>query len=161
MTGEELVDEARKFEPKLLKFFARQGVSSSEGEDLVQETYLRVWNYRRSYRKTSAKFSTFLFLLARQVRVDALRRRLRRQAREESWGKEQPTEASAAAPGVRDDVVWALGKLPVPMRQVVELAVFRDMKYSRIGEVLGIPEGTVKSRMANALKKLKEILDER
>jgi DNA-directed RNA polymerase specialized sigma24 family protein len=35
------------------------------------------------------------------------------------------------------------------------------MKYSRIGEVLGIPEGTVKSRMANALKKLKEILDER
>jgi RNA polymerase sigma-70 factor (ECF subfamily) len=160
MTGEELVDEARKFEPKLLNFFARQGVSSSEGEDLVQETYLRVWNYRRSYRKTSAKFSTFLFLLAKQVRIDALRRRIRRENREASWGKDQPVEAAPAAAGAKEDVRWALDRLSQPLRDVVELAVMRDMRYFRVAKILGIPEGTVKSRMANALKKLKEIFDE-
>ena len=81
--GAELLDEARKFEKNLLNFFCRQGVSPFEGEDLVQETYLRLWNYRREYKPT-AKLSTFLFVLARQVRIDALRRQTRRENREES-----------------------------------------------------------------------------
>ena len=71
MSGEELLAEARKFERPLLNFFWRQGVSYTEGEDLVQETYLRLWKYRESYRPT-AKLSTFLFLMARQVRLDAV-----------------------------------------------------------------------------------------
>ena len=87
MSDETLMAEAKKFEKNLLNFFWRQGVSLSEGEDLVQETYLRLWNYRREYQPT-AKLSTFLFLLARQVRVDALRRQTRRANREESWIKE-------------------------------------------------------------------------
>ena len=90
MSDETLMAEARKFEKNLLNFFWRQGVSLSEGEDLVQETYLRLWKYRREY-KPAAKLSTFLFLMARQVRIDALRRQTRRANREESWGKEQPT----------------------------------------------------------------------
>ena len=49
MSDEELMAEARKYEQKLLNFFWRQGVSHFEGEDLVQETYLRLWNYRREY----------------------------------------------------------------------------------------------------------------
>ena len=158
--GEALLDEARKFERNLLNFFCRQGVSPSEGEDLVQETYLRLWNYRRAYRPT-AKLSTFLFVLARQVRIDALRRQTRRESREESWGKEQPTAAPPRAPGVRDDVRWALAQLSEPLREVVELGVFQDLPYAEIGEILGIPVGTVKSRMSNALKKLKEVFDDR
>ena len=47
MSDEALMAEARKFEKNLLNFFWRQGVSLSEGEDLVQETYLRLWKYRR------------------------------------------------------------------------------------------------------------------
>ena len=90
MSDEELMEEARKYEQNLLNFFWRQGVSHFEGEDLVQETYLRLWSYRREYEPT-AKLSTFLFLIARQVRIDALRRQSRREQREERWGKEQPT----------------------------------------------------------------------
>ena len=162
MSGEELVAEARKFEKILLNSFWRQGVSPDEGEDLVQETYLRLWKYRGEYRPT-AKLSTFLFLMARQVRIDALRRRTRREAREESWGMEA---SAGAAPDVgrvdaREDVRWALAKLSEPLREVVELGVFQDLPYAEVGAVLGIPVGTVKSRMSNALKKLKEVLDER
>ena len=162
--GERLMAEARKYEKNLLNFFWRQGVSFSEGEDLVQETYLRLWNYRRDYKPT-AKLSTFLFLLARQVRIDALRRQTRRENREERWGGEQsvpPSQAGEVTTRVdaREDVRWAVAQLSEPLRDVIEFGVFQDLPYAEVGEILGIPVGTVKSRMSNALKKLKEIFDE-
>ena len=159
MSDETLMAEARKFEKNLLNFFWRQGVSYEEGEDLVQETYLRLWKYRREYRPT-AKLSTFLFLLARQVRIDALRRQVRRADREERWGREQPTAEGPKVSGEREDVRWAVARLSEPLRDVVELGVFQDLPYAEVAEILGIPTGTVKSRMSNALKKLKEIFDE-
>ena len=157
--GEALIADARKFEKNLLNFFWRQGVSYFEGEDLVQETYLRLWNYRDRYEPT-AKLSTFLFTLARQVRIDALRRQTRRENREEAWGKEQPV-AQMPETLLREDMRWAVAQLSDPLREVVELGVFQDLPYAEISAILEIPVGTVKSRMSNALKKLKETLDER
>ena len=159
MSDEALMAEAKKFEKNLLNFFWRQGVSLTEGEDLVQETYLRLWKYRREYKPT-AKLSTFLFLMARQVRIDALRRQTRRENREEKWIGEQPTSEGPKAFGVREDVRWALAKLSEPLRDVIELGVFQDLPYAEVAEILGIPVGTVKSRMHNALKELKETFDE-
>ena len=161
MSDDDLVLEARKFEKNLLNFFWRQGVQQSEGEDLVQETYLRLWKYRSEYKPT-AKLSTFVFLLARQVRIDALRRQARREAREESWGIGDATSEAPSLGRVdaREDVRWALAKLSEPLRDVVELGVFQDLPYAEVAEILGIPVGTVKSRMSNALRKLKEIFDE-
>ena len=123
---------------------------------------MRLWKYRGEYRP-SAKLSTFLFLLARQVRIDALRRQTRRESREESWGREAAVSAASAVGRLdaREDVRWALAQLSDPLRDVVELGVFQDLPYAEVGEILGIPVGTVKSRMSNALKKLKEVLDER
>ena len=160
MSDEALMAEAKKFEKNLLNFFWRQGVSHLEGEDLVQETYLRLWKYRREYKPT-AKLSTFLFLMARQVRIDALRRQTRRENREEKWIGEQPTSEGPKAFGVREDVRWALARLSEPLRDVIELGVFQDLPYAEVAGILGIPVGTVKSRMHNALKELKEIFDER
>ena len=121
---------------------------------------MRLWNYRRSYKPT-ARLSTFLFLLARQVRIDALRRQANRAEREESWGRDQPTSDNPPAFGAREDVRWAVAQLSEPLREVVELGVFQDLPYAEVGEILGIPVGTVKSRMSNALKKLKEVLDDK
>ena len=158
--GEALLAEAKKYEKNLLNFFWRQGVLYTEGEDLVQETYLRLWKYRAQYVR-SAKLSTFLFLMARQVRLDALRRETRKERREERWGMEQPQFDAPHAAGTREDVRWAVSQLSEALREVVELAVFQDLPYAEISEILGIPVGTVKSRMSNALKKLKEVFDER
>ncbi|MBO7721435.1 MAG: RNA polymerase sigma factor [Kiritimatiellae bacterium] len=160
MSGEALMAEAAKYSKNLLNFFWRQGVSYCEGEDLVQETYLRLWKYRGRY-KTSAKLSTFLFLIARQVRIDALRRGANRGSREGKWGEERPASAEPPAPCAAEDVRWAVSRLSEPLREVVELAVFQDLPYAEVSEILGIPAGTVKSRMHNALEKLKEMFDER
>ncbi len=163
MSDDELIAEAKKFEKNLLNFFWRQGVPLMEAEDLVQETYVRLWKYRRQYIPT-AKLSTFLFLLARQVRIDALRRQTRRENREKGWGAEQETmsqRASVTSPvDSREDVRWALSRLPEISREVIELGVFQDLPYAEAAEILGIPVGTVKSRMHHALKKLKEIFNE-
>ena len=158
MQGEALILEAKKFEKNLLNFFWRQGVSYSEGEDLVQETYLRLWNYRDRY-EPSAKLSTFLFTIARQVRIDALRRDTRREIREEAWerGRAESVERPAM---VGSDVRWAVRRLPEAMQEVIELGVMQDLPYAEVADILGIPVGTVKSRMFNALKRLKEIFDD-
>ena len=158
MSDDELMAEARQYEKNLLNFFWRQGVSHFEGEDLVQETYLRLWNYRREY-EPSAKLSTFLFLMARQVRIDALRRQARREHREERWGKEQPATQMPET-YAREDVRWAVSQLSDPLREVVELGVFQELPYAEVSAILGIPVGTVKSRMSNAIKKLKEVFDD-
>ncbi|MCR5751142.1 MAG: RNA polymerase sigma factor [Kiritimatiellae bacterium] len=156
-----ILGEARRFEKNLLNFFWRQGVSPSEGEDLVQETYLRLWKYRDRYVPT-AKLSTFLFTLARQVRIDNLRRRVRRQEREELYWKDsvEPPPSPNGGADARWDARWALSKLSEPLRDVVELGLMQDLPYAEVAEILGIPVGTVKSRMSNALKKLKEVFDD-
>ena len=158
MQGEALIREAKRFEKNLLNFFWRQGVSYSEGEDLVQETYLRLWNYRDRY-EPAAKLSTFLFTIARQVRIDALRRETRRGIREEAWERER-AEAVERPTMVGSDVRWAVRRLPEAMQEVIELGVMQDLPYAEVADILGIPVGTVKSRMFNALKRLKEIFDD-
>ncbi len=115
MSGEDLLAEAKKLEKNLLNFFWRQGVSYDEGEDLVQETFLRLWKYRDDYKPT-AKLSTFLFLMARQVRLDALRRETRR-ARGAAFAPRAASSVSVRFPSVRPD------PLRVPRRGV---AVRRD-----------------------------------
>lgn len=158
----DLLLEAKKFEKNLLNYFRRQGVSSSQDDDLVQETYLRLWNYRDRYVPT-AKLSTFLFTLARQVRIDALRAESRRLTREKDWAEARPDiiDSSSVSVDAREDVRWALAQLSPEHREVIEFGVFQDLPYAEIAEILEIPLGTVKSRMFNALKKLKEIFDDR
>jgi len=151
-----------KFRNPLLNFFMSKGVNQSDGEDLAQITFLKLWNSRFRYVR-SAKFTTFLYTVANNVRLDSARGAMRRQKLEEGLAREAelPKEEPQAAPAEGDDVRKAVAKLSPALREVVELAVFLDRPYADVSEALGIPVGTVKSRMFNALKKLKEILDER
>ena len=153
-----------RHQKSLLNFFIRSGVQY-DSEDLVQQTFLRLYRYRQRY-VASAKFTTFLFLLARQVWIDELRRRQRRQRLAESLAAEPYEEfAAPAAPsaGVAGDLdlARALAALSEGLRQVIELAVYQDLPYAEVAEILKIPVGTVKSRMFNALAKLRELLVEK
>ena len=149
--------EAQKFEKNLLNFFWRHGVSYYEGQDLVQETYLRLWNYRKEYKPT-AKLSTFLFTMAGQVWVDALRRQAAREDREKLWYERQSLTPRHPETTGRENVRWAVSRLSKPLRDVVELGLLQDLPYDEVSRILGIPLGTVKSRMFNALQKLKELV---
>ena len=166
-----------RYQDVLLNFFMRKGVSFADGQDLAQRTMLRLWRYRNRYAPT-AKFTTFLFLLAGQVAIDFIRAEGRRNGLQEDLEREAEAEATAGTmhsagetsvvcrPAEPDDaqgerVRRAVASLPPGLRDVVELGVFQDLPYAEVSEILGIPVGTVKSRMFNALKKLKELMNER
>lgn len=140
----------------LMNFFVRCGVYG-DVEDLTQETFIRLYRYRSRYTP-SAKFTTFLYLLARQVRIDALRRLRRREALHRRAAEEAPQEEppSAAVRGERLDAAKALACLPEPMREVVVLSVLQGLTQNEVAEVLKIPVGTVKSRLSTALQRMRE-----
>ena len=155
------VSLVEKFSGPLLNFFLSRGVNPSDGEDLAQKTFVNVWTSRTRY-VPRAKFSTFLYTIANNVRLDAVRKSIRRQRLEDALTREAelPPERPRAAPVEGDDVRKAVARLSPALREVVELAVFLERPYAEISETLGIPVGTVKSRMFNALRKLKEILND-
>ena len=156
--GGAFAELVRRHQKTLLNFFARSGVQY-DCEDLVQQTFLRLYRYRERYVVT-AKFTTFLFLLARQVWIDELRRRRRRERLADSLAAEphpefaRPADASAGESG-DIDLARALEALPAGLRRVVELGVYQELAYTEIAKILGIPVGTVKSRMFNALARLR------
>ena len=167
-----------RYQDVLLNFFLRKGVSYYDGQDLAQRTLLRLWRYRNRYAPT-AKLTTFLFLLAGQVTIDFFRAEGHRHGLEEELERQVETEATAGTmstageaamacrpadpddDGSGDRVRRAVASLPPAMRDVVELGVFQDLPYADVAEILGVPVGTVKSRMFNALRKLTELMDER
>ena len=123
-------------------------------EEVVQETMVAVWQGAGSF-KGSSQVSTWIFGIARN-QAHALLRREERGARE----AEEPLVLPDPAEGVhrRDRVLAALEELPPEQREVVVLAFYEGLSYREIGRMLGVPEGTVKSRMYFAKRKLREVL---
>ena len=145
----------------LLNFFARMG-ASSDCEDLVQETFVRLFNYRRQYRP-AARFTTFLYHLARNVWADRGRKiiRLERLATEFQTEAEIASQRRTEEPGNAVDIEAALDRLSPKLREVIVLNIYQGLRYQEVAEVLKIPLGTVKSRISLAIAALKEILHER
>jgi RNA polymerase sigma-70 factor (ECF subfamily) len=146
----------RRYQDPLVNFFRRMGVYQ-DAEDLVQETFLRMFRYRKRYKPT-ASLRTFLYRLAGQVRVDYLRKQKRYKDLKDAWpGREavvEPVDAAETAAAME-----ALAGLPDAMRQVVVLRIFHGLSYAEIGEACGTPLGTVKSRMFHALRALRQALN--
>ena len=145
----------------LLNFFARMG-ASNHSEDLAQETFVRLWNCRKKY-KPKAKFTTFLYTLARHAWLDHLRKHTRFQLFAQRYREEMPTSTSGGLDRVRRelDIQDALNQLTPKLREVLVLAVLQGLNYREIARVLHVPVGTVKSRVFNALATLRRIYHEK
>ncbi len=149
----------RRHQQSLLNFFARMG-AHTDGEDLVQETFVRLFRYRASYRP-AARFTTFLYHLARHVWADRGRKIMRLERVAAAWENEQHArgaETSDAPSGKSLDVQGALDRLSPKLREVIVLNVYQGLRYQEVADVLGIPLGTVKSRINLALTALKDAL---
>jgi RNA polymerase sigma-70 factor, ECF subfamily len=151
----------RRYQNPLLNFFVRMG-AHLDGEDLVQETFLRVFRYRERYRST-ARFRTFLYVLARHVWADRCRKSMRRD-RLTFWLRadaeirdDAPTEDCS---GNSIDVQAALNRLSPKLKEVLVLNIYQGLRYQEVADVLGIPLGTVKSRINLALAAMRRLLDE-
>ncbi|MCK5878975.1 MAG: RNA polymerase sigma factor [Holophagae bacterium] len=144
----------------LLNFFARMGASTA-GDDLAQETFIRLWKYRIQYKPT-AKFTTFLYTLARHVRLDYVRRQICFRTFTDRYREEMPSSSDGGMGRLHRqlDIQLALDQLSPKLREVLVLAVHQGLNYGEISHILSIPLGTVKSRVFNALSVLKEKFDE-
>ena len=157
---EAFAEIVRRHQRPLLNFFRRCGVQT-DAEDLVQQTFIRLYRYRDRYTPR-AKLTTFLYLLARQVWIDEIRRRQRTERLRKGLEAEPPpAPAGDTQPEQgRMDIEAALAKLPEGLRLVVVMGIYQNLPYAEIGEALKIPEGTVKSRMFNALRLLRRTMEE-
>jgi RNA polymerase sigma-70 factor (ECF subfamily) len=151
----------RKHQRSLVNFFSRMG-AQTDREDLAQETFVRLFRYRHSYRP-AAQFTTFLYHLARNVWADRGRKLLRHERLVAAWENESRLEGSTANPhaGENIDVQTALDRLSPKLREVIVLNIYQGLRYQEVADVLEIPLGTVKSRINHALAALKEMLHER
>jgi RNA polymerase sigma-70 factor (ECF subfamily) len=161
----------RRWEEPIRRLCIRMTGDAHRGEDLKQDTFLRLFEKRKDYEPTG-RFSTYLWRIALNICYDELRRQERRQQ-----FVREPLEGEAVEPGegpVTDEpgpdqrtaqaeegnlVRRALLQLPEIYRTVVVLRHYEDLKLAQIAEVLNIPEGTVNSRMAEALSRLSRILE--
>ena len=150
----------KKHQKPLLNFFVRMG-AYSDSEDLVQDTFVRLYRYRERYQPT-AKFTTFLYVLAHRVWADLGRKTQRRDRLSAGLQTEVETNSQTADASSMPvmDVEAALDKLSDKLRDVIVLNIYQGLRYQEIADVLNIPLGTVKSRINLAITALREIFHE-
>ena len=150
----------KRHQKPLLNFFVRMG-AYSDSEDLVQDTFVRLYRYRERYQPT-AKFTTFLYVLAHRVWADLGRKTQRRDRL--SAGLQTEVETNSQTADVSSmpvmDIEAALDKLSDKLRDVIVLNIYQGLRYQEIADVLNIPLGTVKSRINLAITALREIFHE-
>ena len=135
--------------------------NSHDAEDLYQDTWLKVLNNLPQY-DTTKEFEPWLTTICVNTYRDMLRRFIRNPVFNLFANNDEKTAAlnNAAAPEKEDysDLHAAIDKLPEKLRITVILFYFRDMDIASVAQILGIPPGTVKSRLNKARKLLKEVL---
>ena len=136
-------------------------------EDAVQEGFLAVWRSCGAFLAEQGKPSTWILTLVHRRAVDIVRREERRRAEPlESESRPDPPDPSGSAEDAawlgfeRDRVQAALRALPDTQREAIELAYYGGYSQSELAERLGVPLGTIKSRMFAGLARLRELLDE-
>jgi RNA polymerase sigma-70 factor (ECF subfamily) len=143
----------RDLAPSLLAYFRRQPSLGRSAEDLVQDTFVRAIRSGERLR-ASVSARAYVFGIARHVTIDALRGL-------------HPTEEllmdpPAPDPAPVDDRLVsmraAIAGLPAPQREALHLKLQHELSYEEIAEVLGIPIGTVRSRLHHAVLHLRRVL---
>lgn len=159
-----------RFQHELVGFFYHLCWDQLVAEELAQDVFVNVYRSRSRYQAT-AKVRTYLYRIAHNLWIDHLRRQKRHLSLDAELGEQslrlinvlKAPDQPEADRGDRDQVIRtrvheALGNLPEGQREVFVLANSHEMKYQEIAAVLNIPEGTVKSRMHNAVRALREQL---
>jgi len=152
------------FAPRVKAYIRRLGADPAAAEDLVQDVMLTVWRRAGQYDASKANVATWIFTIARNRRIDVIRRERRPELDPDDPAlvPDREPEADAAFEqkqhGAR--LRLAVAELPQEQARLLELAYFEDKSHSVIAEELSLPLGTVKSRIRLAMKKLRGELAE-
>ncbi|MDZ4111100.1 MAG: sigma-70 family RNA polymerase sigma factor [Brevundimonas sp.] len=151
------------FAPRLKAYLMRAGAAPAAADDFAQDAMLTVWRKAEQFDPGRARAATWIFTIARNRRIDALRRENRPLPVPEitlaSSDPERPDELLEA----RQDegrVRAALRSLKPDQIEVIQMAFFQDLTHAEVAQSLALPLGTVKSRIRNAMIKLRDLLDQ-
>ena len=153
----------RLFAPRIKAYLMRQGADPASAEDLAQDVMLTVWHRAGQFDRRKAAVSTWIFTIARNRRIDTLRRIRRPEfdpedpalVREPETAPDAHVEASQRNKRLHE----AVATLPKEQESLLRLVYFEDKSHSVIAEELGLPLGTVKSRLRLAMAKLRAALE--
>lgn len=152
------------YAPRVKAYMMRQGTDPNTAEELAQETLLTVWRKAGLYSGEKGSATTWIFTIARNLRIDRLRREM-------SWVELPDGHDEEASPDALPDEILseqerkvrvqsALAALPPDQYEVVALSYIEGLSHSEIAERLGLPLGTVKSRMRLAYGKVRESVED-
>lgn len=156
----------KHFAPRVKSYLMRLGTSEALAEELVQETMVSVWRKAALYDSGHAGVSTWIFTIARNLRVDHLRRKGHAIVSDADDGE---TDTLQDDEDLRPDELFSARQREVRVREamrhlseeqahIVRLSFFEEHPHARIAQELGIPLGTVKSRVRLAVNHLRRLL---
>jgi len=148
------------FAPRVKAFLMRSGADATLAEECAQETMVTLWHKAHLFDPGRASVATWIFTIARNRRIDALRRTRRPEPEDLPWGPEpEPDQADALALQQESEHLGeALASLPDKQRVLIEKAYFGDLTHSEIAAETGLPLGTIKSRIRLALDRLRHAM---
>ncbi|MFD1329053.1 sigma-70 family RNA polymerase sigma factor [Mycoplana ramosa] len=152
----------RHFAPRVKAYMARMGGDSQLAEELMQETMIAVWNKADRFDPSKGAASTWIFTIARNLRIDAFRRERRPDFDPDDPAfvpdDMAPADAELDAREASEQLHEAIAALPAEQAALLKLSFFEDQSHSAIAARLNLPLGTVKSRMRLAFDKLRAAL---
>lgn len=145
------------FAPRVKGFLMKSGASSDLAEDVSQEVMATLWRKAHMFDARKASVSTWIFTIARNRRIDVLRKQRRPEPEELTWGPEaEPDQADTIALQQETDILSkALAELPEKQKDLILKAYYGELTHSEIAEQTGLPLGTIKSRLRLALDRLR------
>jgi RNA polymerase sigma factor (sigma-70 family) len=154
------------FAPKIKGFMIKNGLDCETAEEIAQETLILVWRKASLFNPATNGAAAWIFTIARNVRIDIVRRSSRVGKTLQSGnvdlqdGVAESVEVSLLDREDAKRITKALIALPEDQSIVLKMAFFEDRAHSEIADRLGIPLGTVKSRIRLAMKRLRDNLDD-
>lgn len=148
------------FAPRVKAFLVKSGADMTLAEECTQEVMATLWHKAHLFDPARASVATWVFTIARNRKIDALRKQKRPEPEDLAWGPEdEPHQEDVLALQQESERLReALTQLPQAQRELIEHAYFGDLSHSQIAEQTGLPLGTIKSRIRLALERLRHAM---
>lgn len=145
------------FAPRVKAFLMRSGADATLAEECAQDVMATLWHKAHLFDPSRASAATWIFTIARNRRIDALRKSRRPEPEDLDWGPEhEPDQADIVALQQESaTLVQAIAALPAKQKTLIEAAYYGELSHSEIAEKTGLPLGTIKSRIRLALDRLR------
>jgi len=147
----------RHFAPRVKGFLMKSGASAALAEEVAQDVMATLWQKAHLFDPARASVATWVFTIARNRRIDALRKSRRPEPEDLPWGPEPEPDQAEVFEAQQETLRLgdALAQLPEKQRVLIERAFYGDLSHSEIAAETGLPLGTIKSRIRLALDRLR------